>query len=48
MLVLRTLVLLVSGVSLCPLSLVIPHRLRVGLKSCATHLCLMRCTKILS
>jgi hypothetical protein len=43
MLILRMLVLLVSGATLCPFSLVVPRCLGVGLTSCATHLCLMWC-----
>jgi hypothetical protein len=42
-LVLQMLVLLVGGAALCPLSLVAPCCLRVGLTSCTTHLCLMWC-----
>jgi hypothetical protein len=41
-LILRTLVLLASGATLRPLSL-IPHRPIVRLKSCATPCCVQRC-----
>jgi hypothetical protein len=44
-LVLRTLVLLVSGTALCLLSPVVPHRLRVAPLLCATRLRLQWCSQ---
>jgi hypothetical protein len=38
LLVLRTLMLLASGATLCPLSLVVSHHLRVGLRVCHSSL----------
>jgi hypothetical protein len=42
-LALQILMLLASGAALRPLSLVVPRRPGVGLRSCATRLCVQRC-----